>query len=96
VAAKEGAMVLLALAACAACCAAIWAALIVLGTGRAAEAAPPRRTRTVTTREEDLVRPAVDPSGEPIWLETDELFWHEIVCWPGRQRPDADRDRAAG
>jgi hypothetical protein len=36
------------------------------------------------SREEDCVRPAVTASGERIWIETDELIWHEIVAWPPR------------
>jgi hypothetical protein len=34
------------------------------------------------SREEDRVRPAVGASGEPIWIESDQLVWHEIVAWP--------------
>ena len=34
------------------------------------------------SREEDRVRPAVAASGERIWIEADELVWHEIVAWP--------------
>jgi hypothetical protein len=52
----------------------------------------PRRTRRLSSnpdavpinpsREEDRVRPAVTSSGERIWLEPDQLVWHEIVTWP--------------
>ena len=34
------------------------------------------------SREEDRVRPALTPSGERIWIDGDELDWHEIVAWP--------------
>jgi len=34
------------------------------------------------SREEDRVRPAVSSSGERIWIEPDQLVWHEIVTWP--------------
>jgi hypothetical protein len=34
------------------------------------------------SRDEDRVRPAVTASGERIWLEPDQLIWHEIVAWP--------------
>lgn len=34
------------------------------------------------SREEDRVRPAVTASGERIWVEPDDLVWHEIVAWP--------------
>jgi hypothetical protein len=34
------------------------------------------------SREEDLVRPAVADSGARIWVEPEELIWHEIVAWP--------------
>jgi hypothetical protein len=43
------------------------------------------------SRDEDRVRPAVTASGERIWIEPDELVWHEIVAWP-QPRPAA-RDR---
>jgi hypothetical protein len=36
-------------------------------------------------REEDRVRPAVTTSGERIWIESDQLVWHEIVTWPDRE-----------
>jgi hypothetical protein len=58
----------------------------------------PRRTRAVEpsiaepepelrnpTREEDRVRPAVTATGERIWVEPDQLIWHEIVAWPERK-----------
>jgi hypothetical protein len=34
-------------------------------------------------REEDRVRPAVRATGELIWVDEDELVWHEIVAWTG-------------
>ena len=34
-------------------------------------------------REEDRVRPAVSATGELIWVDEDELVWHEIVAWTG-------------
>jgi hypothetical protein len=33
------------------------------------------------SRDEDRVRPAVTASGERIWVESDQLVWHEIVAW---------------
>jgi hypothetical protein len=52
----------------------------------------PRRSRRLSSnpdaaarnpsREEDRVRPAVTASGERIWIESDQLVWHEIVAWP--------------
>ena len=52
----------------------------------------PRRSRRLSSkpevapispsREEDRVRPAVSSSGERIWIEPDQLVWHEIVTWP--------------
>ena len=46
--------------------------------------------RAVTaTREEDRVRAAIDPTGAPTWVDAEDLFWHEIVCWPPRRNaPD--------
>lgn len=51
----------------------------------------PRRPRRVSSeidvaprnpsRDEDRVRPAVTASGDRIWVESDELVWHEIVAW---------------
>jgi hypothetical protein len=90
-------MVLLALAACAVCGAAIWVALMVRSSGRAHSTAGRARRRAVPpSREEDRVRPAVGPTGERIWLEQDEVFWHEIVCWPVRPPTSRRADRSAG
>lgn len=84
-------MVLLTLAACALWCAVLWVALVVRATGRRH---PARGSDAVVrTREEDRVRPAVDATGARIWLEQDEVFWHEIVCWPARRQPSGDRER---
>ena len=32
-------------------------------------------------REEDRVRPAISPAGERIWVDEDDIEWHEIVTW---------------
>jgi hypothetical protein len=85
-------MALLELAACAVCCAALWVAVVVRSAGRSGAARRP--SPVVPTREEDRVRPAVDATGERIWLEQDELFWHEIVCWPARRPPSGEREGA--
>ncbi len=37
------------------------------------------------SREEDRVRPAVTSTGQRIWIEPDQLIWHEIVAWPERR-----------
>jgi hypothetical protein len=87
-------MVLLSVAACALCCAA-WAVAVIQFTRRPSQqrevAAPDVVDRP---REEDRVRPAVDASGEPIWVDADELFWHEIVAWP-RRLADAEKRRTS-
>jgi hypothetical protein len=44
------------------------------------------------SREEDRVRPAVTASGERIWIEPDELVWHEIVAWPELKAPARRND----
>jgi hypothetical protein len=45
------------------------------------------------SREEDRIRPAVTASGQRIWIEPDQLIWHEIVAWPELKR-DARRTEA--
>ena len=40
--------------------------------------APPAAPRP---REEDRVRPAINPAGERIWVDEDDIEWHEIVSW---------------
>lgn len=79
-------MLALIVAAWATCCAA-WALAFVRLAMRPRPDAPARPAAPLERlREEDGVRPAILPSGERIWLETHELFWHEIVCWPPRKR----------
>ena len=39
---------------------------------------PPAAPRS---REEDRVRPAINPAGERIWVDEDDIEWHEIVSW---------------
>jgi hypothetical protein len=52
------------------------------GAHRAAHpAARPEARHRV--REEDRVRPAVSDSGEKIWVDENEVMWHEIVSWSG-------------
>lgn len=34
-------------------------------------------------REEDRVRPGISASGEKIWLDENDVLWHEIVSWSG-------------
>ena len=41
----------------------------------AARPAPPR------PREEDRVRPAINRAGERIWVDEENIEWHEIVTW---------------
>ena len=95
-------MVLLALAACAVCGAALWVALMLRGSGHVSGRPQAGLARPLApSREEDRVRPARDVTGERIWLEQDELLWHEIVCWPARRaaedgRAPARRRRTAG
>jgi hypothetical protein len=56
-------------------------ALLLPRRPRRAEPAPVAAPRD-PSREEDLVRPAVTASGEPVWVDPNELIWHEIVAWP--------------
>lgn len=44
-------------------------------------------------REEDRIRPALDPDGRPTWVAADEVVWHEIVEWPAAAGSDAGRRR---
>jgi hypothetical protein len=76
-------MVVLMVAACAACCAVLCAAVVVRIAARR-QPAQSHHPTPVAQREEDRVRPAIDQAGAPIWVDHDELFWHEIVCWPTR------------
>ena len=69
-------------------CGAVWlAALVRLAGLPRRPAAPEQGPVAITAREEDRVRPAVDADGEPIWVEAEDLFWHEIVSWPPREPP---------
>jgi hypothetical protein len=47
-------------------------------------------------REEDRVRPAVSPTGELIWVDEDELVWHEIVAWTGLTEDVSPTHRVLG
>jgi hypothetical protein len=84
-------MVVLSIAACALCCA-VWTVAVIQLTRT-----PPPQERAAApavvdrSREEDRVRPAVDASGAPIWVDADEVFWHEIVAWPRRLAEADDR-----
>ena len=51
--------------------------------------------RAERVREEDLVRPAIDPDGRPTWVTPGEVVWHEIVEWPlpTAAGPDVSRRR---
>jgi hypothetical protein len=72
--------------ACALCCALLLVTVVMMR--RPTEQETPLRPPVVPSREEDRVVPAIDPAGTPIWLEEQDVLWHEIVCWPAR------RDRA--
>src|SRR5689334_5382102 len=98
---------LMILAVCASCVALLWAAFLVCGLGRrpALAAAPeidrslPEPTAAVRLngREEDRIHPAVDRSGAPIWLDAEDLFWHDIVPLLSPERTlAARRSRARG
>ena len=65
------------------------AALLLPRRGRRAPSNPDAGPRD-PSREEDLVRPAVTASGERIWIDADQVIWHEIVAWPER-KSDARR-----
>jgi hypothetical protein len=47
-------------------------------------------------REEDRVRPAVSAVGELIWVDEDELVWHEIVAWTGLTEDSSPMHRVLG
>lgn len=47
-------------------------------------------------REEDRVRPAVSATGELIWVDEDELVWHEIVAWTGLTEDVSPTHRVLG
>lgn len=86
-------MVVFAVLASALCCAVWTAAVIRFTRGPAGRlTASPGVERP---REEDRVRPAVDAAGQPIWVEADELFWHEIVSWPPRHGHEATKRSTA-
>jgi hypothetical protein len=93
---------LMILAACASCAALLWAAFLVCGLGRRpaiaavsdvdGSPAEPNAGASPAAREEDRIRPAVDRSGAPIWIGAEDLFWHDIVCWPPRSSVVDDLD----
>jgi hypothetical protein len=98
---------LMILAVGASCVALLWAAFLVCGLGRRpALAAPPEIDRALPQataavrlngREEDRIRPALDRSGAPIWVDADDLFWHDIVPFVSAERTlAARRSRARG
>jgi hypothetical protein len=67
-------------------CGAVWlAALVRIAAASRRPGAPVQQHAETVTREEDRVRPAVDANGERIWVEAENLFWHEIVSWPPRK-----------
>lgn len=68
---------------------ACWLAAALLLPRRTRPAAPPiaEPEPRNPTREEDRVLPAVSATGERIWVEPDQLIWHEIVAWPERTSP---------
>lgn len=80
-----------------ACGLACWLAVALLLPRRSGRSSSnPDAEPRIPSREEDRVRPAVTASGERIWLEPDELVWHEIVAWPqskatARSRKDVRR-----
>lgn len=47
-------------------------------------------------REEDRVRPAVSATGELIWVDEDQLVWHEIVAWTGLTDDPSPTHRVLG
>jgi hypothetical protein len=65
-----------------ACGLACWLAAALLLPHRPGASSNPDAEPLDPSREEDRVRPAVTASGERIWIEPDELVWHEIVAWP--------------
>ena len=74
------ALVMVAVGACGLVCWLATALLVPRRSGRSSS--NPDIERRNPSREEDRVRPAVAASGERIWIEPDELVWHEIVAWP--------------
>lgn len=74
------ALVMVAVGACGLACWLAAALLLPRRSGRSSSS-PDTEARN-PSREEDRVRPAVTTSGERIWIEPDELAWHEIVAWP--------------
>jgi hypothetical protein len=74
-------MLMVVLGACGLAC---WVAAALLWPRR------PRRSSSIAdveprnpSREEDRFRPAASASGERIWLERNDVVWHEIVAWSG-------------
>lgn len=51
-------------------------------TGHPEQSAQQATPPTGRTREEDRIRPAVDASGTPVWVDRNHVEWHEIVSWP--------------
>jgi hypothetical protein len=83
--------VIIALSVCAAGCAGI-VVLALLARSRpadpAADAPMPLRPDPPRGREEDRVRPAVSEAGEKIWIDENDVVWHEIVAWSGPTATD--------
>ncbi len=84
-------MLVIAVAACVVCCLTLVGALVHRPRKRARARAESQRVELTRLREEDRARPAIDAAGEPIWLEDEDVLWHEIVCWPTRRRPRPDQ-----
>jgi hypothetical protein len=70
------------------CAAACLLLLLLVVTGarrrveqRAGDQVDRGRVIAASPREEDRIRPIVDPTGERVWLEDVDTCWHEIVAW---------------
>jgi hypothetical protein len=87
-------MVIFAVLACVLCCI-VWTVAVIRFTRRPRRGAPTATTRELARpREEDRIRPALDAEGQPIWVDAQDLFWHEIVAWPLHRDSRGERQAA--
>ncbi len=87
------ALVMVAVGACGLAC---WlAAVLLIPRLSARSSSAPASEARNPSREEDRVRPAVAATGERIWIDADELVWHEIVAWPQPRATERDVQRPA-
>ena len=72
---------LIVVAACAATC--VLTSLLTLALTGSFRRAPQLAERPAPprVREEDRVRPAINRAGERIWVDEENIEWHEIVTW---------------